>query len=378
MKLNSKFGLQEFFFFTILIGLSVAFFNIIAPFLSDIFLTLVLVILFQRPYRFLLRKFKDKTHFAAGATILLVVFSIVIPLFFVGYLVTKEATHSFTIISEKWPELRAEITQEKINTYLNDIPVLRDYTEDIDIEDYKKKAEEVIAKASGYTLTLVQNTFTGLAFMLFHAFVILFLLYYMLIDGKTLLKRIQFLIPMSDAEESELFTNIKRVTDGIVINSFMFGIIEGVWGTILLVIFDVPSPVFWGFIMAIFSIIPLLGANTAMFPIAVVYLLLGDYTTGILLIVLGNGAFLISQNIIRPRVDGNKSGMHTAFVFLASLGGMFWMGIIGFLAGPLLTALFLTIWNQYGARYRTKLDSMNADKTETKHTTDFLLDNKES
>jgi len=376
MKLKQNFGLQEIFFFLILIGLTVAFFNIVKPFLTDIFLTLILVILFQRPFRFFVRKFRGREKLAAGATLALVSVSIVIPLFFVGYMVTKEATGTYHLVAEKWPQIQQEITQEKINAYLNDLPFMENFTDEIDVEDYKKRADELISNVSRYMLELVQNTFTGLAFMLFHAFIILFLMFYMLLDGKILLNKLQYLIPMNDNDEVELFTNIKKVTDGIVINSFMLGVIEGVWGTLLLLIFEVPSPVFWGFIMALFSIIPLLGANTVMFPIAVIHLILGDYATGIGLIILGNGAFLINQNIIRPKLDSNKSGMHTAFVFLASIGGLFWLGIVGFLAGPLLTALFISVWNQYGQRYRTKLEHYNSGTEVPENintSTDFLL-----
>ncbi len=359
MEQKQNFGLQEVFFFLILIALSIAFFNIIEPFLTDIFLTLILVILFQRPHRFFLRKFKGKTHLASYFTLMLVSFVIVIPLFFIGYLVTAEATDSFHLLQDKWPEIQAQITPEKYHEYLADKPVLRDYLADIDINDYKEKAGQLLSTASRYAVSIIQGTFTSLAMMLVHAFIILFLMFYMLVDGNQLLERVQYLLPLKDDDERELFSNVKRVTDAIVINSFMLGAIEGIYGATLLAIFGVPSPVFWGFIMAIFSVIPILGANTVMFPIALVHLIIGDYTTGILLIILGNGAFLIDQNVIRPRLDGNKSGMHTAFVFLASLGGLFWMGIIGFLAGPLLTALFIAVWNQYGIRYQKNLEVLN-------------------
>jgi len=96
------------------------------------------------------------------------------------------------------------------------------------------------------------------------------------------------------------------------------------------------------------------------FTAGILYLILGDFTTGILILTLGTGAVLINQNIIRPRLDGNKSGMHAAIVFLGSMGGLIWMGIVGFLAGPLIAALFITIWNQFGIKYKNRLTAFNA------------------
>jgi predicted PurR-regulated permease PerM len=96
-----------------------------------------------------------------------------------------------------------------------------------------------------------------------------------------------------------------------------------------------------------------------MIPAAIIYLLIGDYTTGILILTLGTGAILINQNLIRPRLDAERSGMHTVLALIASLGGLLWMGIIGFLSGPIITAIFVAVWNQFGNKYKEKLEMMN-------------------
>lgn len=358
-RTNANINMQEVFFFLILIGLAIAFYNIIEPFLTDIFLTMVLVILFKRPYLYFLRKFKERKGRAAGATIILVVFVIVLPLTFMGIIITKEATQNYEIVKEKLPEIKKELTKEKIQSYVDKIPIVNKYIGEIKIEDYKEKLSQIIASVSEYTLYLIQNTFTGIAFMIIHSFIILFLLFFMLVDGKSLIERIQYLIPLKDEDEKEMMRNIVKVTDAIVINSFLIGIIEGTYGGILFAILGISSPFFWGFIMAVLSVIPLVGTNTIIVPMAIFHFIIGDYTTGTLLLILGSGAVIINQNIIRPRLDGNKSGMHTAVVFIASLGGLMWMGIVGFLAGPLLMALFISMINQFGKKYKHKLEEFN-------------------
>lgn len=181
----------------------------------------------------------------------------------------------------------------------------------------------------------------------------------MFADGDILLTRLQYLIPLKDEDEVELMYNIEKVTDGIVINSFMLGAIEGTYGGILFAMLGIPSPVFWGIIMVGLSIIPLLGTNSVLVPAVILYFILGDTATALILLFAGSGVVLINQNIIRPRLDANKSGMHTAIALIASLGGLMWMGVIGFLAGPLITALFIVIWNQYGKKYQKRLEIMN-------------------
>ena len=364
--MNNKFNfnLQDIFFFTILIGLTIAFFNILKPFIGDAFLALILVILFKRPFRWLKRKFKGNSRRAAGITTILAVFVIVIPLMFVGLVIANEAGTNYSKIKDQWPSIKEELTEDKIKDQFSGIPYLGNYINDLKFEDFSEKIDEFVGKATEFAVTLLQNTFTGLTFFLIHVFFVLFLLYFMFADGDKLLERLQYLIPLKDSDEKELMSNIEKVTDGIVFNSFLLGMIEGIYGGILFALVGVPSPVFWGMIMAGLSIIPLVGTNSIMVPAVIIYFLMGDYTTGTILLTAGTGVILINQNLIRPRLDADRSGMHTAMALIASLGGLLWLGVIGFLAGPLLTGLFIVIWDQYGKKYKEKLDIMNKGEEE--------------
>ena len=362
-KLNLS--LQDIFFFLILIVLTIAFYNILEPFIADAFLALILVILFKRPFRWFRKKFKNNSKRAAGVTTLLVVIVIVIPIMFVGLVIINEAGENYAKIRNQWPDIKKELSEEKLKAHFSDIPYLNKYVNQIKIEDLKKKADDFIGTATEWTVSLLQNTFTGLTYMLIHTFFLLFFLYFMFSDGDALIKRLQFLIPMKDSDEKALMDNIEKVTDGIVINSFLLGAIEGTYGGILFALTGVPSPVFWGMIMVALSIIPVVGTNSIMVPAVIIHFLLGDYTTGTILLIFGVGAVLVNQNLIRPRLDANKSGMHTAMALIASLGGLLWLGVIGFLAGPLLTALFIAMWDLYGKKYNKELVVMNKSDDET-------------
>ncbi|NPA68070.1 MAG: AI-2E family transporter [Chlorobi bacterium] len=357
--MKDKRNLQDIFFFIILISLSVAFFRILQPFIGDAFLALILVILFKKPFRFFRRKFKGNTRKAAAVTTLTVVVVIVIPVMFVGAVIVNEAGENYSKIKNQWPDIKKELSEEKIKNRFSDIPVLNKYVDRMEMEDVEKKLDDFVGTATEWTVTILQNTFSGLTYMLVHTFFLLFFLYFMFADGDELLKRLQYLIPMKDSDERALMKNVEKVTDGIVFNSFLLGALEGTYGGILFALTGVPSPVFWGIIMAALSVIPIVGTNSIMVPAVVIYYLIGDYTTGTILLIFGVGAVLINQNLIRPRLDAHKSGMHTAMALIASLGGLLWMGVIGFLAGPLITALFIAVWDLYGKKYNKELIVMN-------------------
>ncbi len=364
MQNKSNINLQEIFFFFILILLSIGFYNVLKPLLADVFWALILVIIFNRPYKFFLKKLKNKRNLSATLTLLMTVLIIVIPLFFVGFMLTQEINTNYQLLKNEWPALQEQLSKENIQNLIDKYPFLKENISNLDFNLVSDKINEFLGMAAEYSIKLIQDTFTGVTMMILHIFVVLFMLYFMLVDGKSLLERIHFLLPLKDEDEKELLENVKRVTDAVVINTFMLGALEGIFGGILFALLGIPSPFFWGFIMTILSVIPLVGTNTVMIPVGIVYLLMGNYTVGLTVLIVGSGLVLVNQNLIRPRLDGNKSGLHTAIIFIGTLGGLMWMGIIGFLAGSLITGLFVTIWNQFGKKYKLNLDAYNKKQHE--------------
>ena len=350
-------NLQEISFFLILIAISIGFYNIIAPFIIDIFLATVLAILFRRPLAFFIKKFKGNKSKAAIVTLIMVFFVIVIPLTVIGMMLSKEVGSTYISLKNNLPDIENYIRNipDKIST----IPQFKNYINNIDWTKIAEGAEQVLSTVATLVFGLIQKTFINIGFMIMHFFIVLFLLYYLFIDGKKLVRRIQYLIPLNDKDEIELFDKLEKVTDAIIVNTFMIGIIEGTYGAILFALLGIPSPFFWGTMMVFLSIIPLVGANSVLLPMAIAQFIFGNFWSGIIILIVGVGVISINQYIIRPRLDGDKSGMHPAIMFIASMGGLVWMGIIGFLAGPIITGLFTITWNQFGIKYKKELEEYN-------------------
>ncbi len=380
-------NLQEVFFFIILIAVTIGFLYVIGPFVLDVFMAIILAMLFRRPMAYFLKRYDAKydeikvvdsddnngnnndnnkkkgnkeqsfRHKSAMWTLLLVLFVFVIPMTFVGIMVSKEVGSTYISFTESWPEIQAYI--KNIPEKVREVPAFERVLDHINWEEVARGAQKLATTVAGFIFTLIQNTFINIGVLFVHFFIVMFLLYYLLADGHILVKKVQHLIPLNDNDEKELFYRAEDVTDALIINTFMIGIIEGTYGGILFALLGIPSPFFWGTLMAFLSIIPLVGANTILVPMGIIQIAIGNIGTGIIILVAGTGAILINQNIIRPRLDGNRSGMHPAIMFLASMGGLVWLGIIGFLVGPIITALFLIIWDMFGKRYEKELEMFN-------------------
>ena len=124
----------------------------------------------------------------------------------------------------------------------------------------------------------------------------------------------------------------------------------------LFALFGIPSAALWGLIMVVLSALPMVGINVAIVPAGVVLIIMGDIGRGVGLIVAGVAGVVLSQNVLRPKLVGDRSGLHPALVLLATLGGLAWLGLIGFVIGPILATLAMIAWQQFANRQREAAD----------------------
>ncbi len=57
---------------------------------------------------------------------------------------------------------------------------------------------------------------------------------------------------------------------------------------------------------------------------------------------------------------GRDTKVHELVIFFSTLGGLLLFGAMGFVLGPILAALFLTIWEMFGVSFRGELAGQSA------------------
>ena len=136
----------------------------------------------------------------------------------------------------------------------------------------------------------------------------------------------------------------------------LLGIIQGFLGGLTFWIFGVGSPILWGVVMALLSVIPLVGSWLVLYPAAIIQLIVGNIFSGIGIILIA--AIIISNvdTVLRPRLVGRDTGMHDLMIFFSTLGGISLFGIMGFIIGPVIAVFFLTILDIYAVEFKTTLD----------------------
>lgn len=346
----SRLRVLDGFFILILFGLTYAFYKVIAPFLLDIFLAVIFVNIFRGVYLFFCRRMKPGA--ASLITVLMLFILVVSLLSFFGIVFSTEAVGGLRDLVEAWPQFKEEVLSWEIEGLIEDIPfadqlLLTDGT--LDISGLLDKA---FSAFSGVVATFIKNSFTSISTAILHFILVIFIMYFLFTQGPKLLDTVRELIPLDAQNTEELIREVGNMTRATVVSTLLIGILEGVYGGLIFVIFGIPSPALWAIIIAIVSMIPLIGSNLIIVPAGILELLSGQYAAGVIIILLGLGGIAVSQNILKPKLLGGRSGLHPLIVLLSTLGGIAWLGLIGFLVGPMVAALFIVIWRQFAKKYK--------------------------
>ena len=331
--------IQDAFFIVLLVGLSVAFIRLLSPYLVAIAVAVILALLLRHPLNWLLQKGVARGAATALVVVALMVLGAVFLILF-GILLTSELEEGVRIIRSEWPKLLAWAQQR--------LPWMQALVEQYELE---QRISDLLGNAASQILSLSQAALSSLAAGILRAVVVAFVVIYLLLDGAKLVERLYRLLPLDRTQTDQLMQRAAQTLDATVLGTLFIGVLEGTFGGLLFVLFGLPSATLWGLIMVLVSVLPLLGINAVIVPAGVVVIIMGDVGRGVGLIVVGVTGAVVSQNLLRPKLVGDRSGLHPALVLVATLGGLAWLGLVGFVIGPMLATLAMIAWEQFASRH---------------------------
>ncbi len=185
-------------------------------------------------------------------------------------------------------------------------------------------------------------------------FIMVFLLFFLFVDGKRVLNTVRQLLPMKIEHEAFILKTLKDTTDAIVFGQTVTAVLQGIIAGIGFWLFGVPHALLLGVIIGFLAIIPFLGSTIIYVPIAFYFILqgmnMGDngaLIKGVLLLFYGIVFISSIDNFLKPKIIGDRAKLHPAFVFIGVIGGLALFGIIGFFLGPIIFGLFLSMVQIY-------------------------------
>ena len=172
--------------------------------------------------------------------------------------------------------------------------------------------------------------------------IMLSLLFFFLRDGDGMWARARMLIPLDQARKDRLFHQLSDVARAIVFGTTMTAAIQGLLIGIGFAIAGLPSPVVFGVLAALLSMLPVGGASFVWVPAAGWLFYQGRW--GFAIFMLAWGLMLAGlESLLRPMLISGRARISALVIFVGVLGGIPAFGTIGIIVGPVVLSLVLAL-----------------------------------
>ncbi len=345
--------LSRYFFIVVLIATTIVFFRMVAPFLVPVLLAAVFATLFYPMYEAFVRLFRGRRSLAAFLSCFILLLGMILPLYGIAHLVTREAIDVYHTAQQKV----AEIIRLGESGPLGRIRSSR-WVQQLQLDqiNWRDSLQNAAASAGTFVAGLINRTSRGTLQLVVLMFITLFTMFYFFRDGRVLLRRVRYLIPMDRESKNALVARFTAVSRATVKGTLLIALAQGALATLTLWIFGVGSPFLWGVVSTLFAIIPLVGVWLVLYPAAFIQMAIGNLWQGVGILVVTIVVIVNVDNLLRPRLVGQEAGMHDLMVFFSTLGGIGMFGAAGFIIGPMVAALFLSLLDIYSREFKEDLD----------------------
>ncbi len=338
---RDRFYARTFALFTVL-ALGLAFYRIVEPFLGPLMWAIFLAFLLNPLHRRLTRLLRNRPHASAFALTLLTL------VVFVGPLTALSAAFA-TQVGELIQYVQTTVADRSNVLDLTKVPWIRsglewlDGTFSINTAQVRGWFVQGTQDALHWLASFGGKIFVGAVGTVFGFMLMLFILFFFIRDGEEMLQTTRDLIPMSRIYKQQLFDHIGSVTRAMVVGTGVTALIQGTLVGIAFLIVDLPSPLVFGVIAAIVSLLPFGGTALVWVPAALA--LAGQERWGATVFMVVWGAALVSlvDNVVRPLLVSRGAKVGTLTVFIGVLGGISAFGAIGLFLGPVVLALIIAL-----------------------------------
>ncbi len=339
----------------IVVLISTIFFAMIRSFIMVIVLAGIFSAMMRPVYLRLLKLFRNRRIPASLATILFIVFLILVPLGFLAGVVTNQAINVGQSVR---PWIQEQIANPSVfDDLMRSLPFAEQ------IHPYRKeilqKAGEIVGTISGYLLSSFQAITLGTVNFLFLTFIFLYTTFFFLIDGIKVLEKVLYYLPLKDQDERRMLDKFTSVTRATLKGTAVIGLIQGGLAGLAFWTVGINSALFWSVVMFLLSVIPGIGSALVWGPAALFLAIGGHYAKAVFLAVFCGVVVGSVDNFLRPMLVGKDTQMHELMILFGTLGGIMLFGIAGLVVGPIIAALFVTVWDIYGIVFRDILPEVS-------------------
>jgi predicted PurR-regulated permease PerM len=309
------------------------------PFLIAIAWAMVLSTLFYPLYAFVLKYLKQRT-LASLLTLTIILAVIIGPFSYLSLLLVKEVgALADRMEAGKFDALRSMIQQPSVQAVIQKVTSWFNITpEELDRmigENLLQLGKELIARITRGVREIIT--------VAFHFVVMAISIFFFLKDGPRIFAKVYDYLPFSVQQKDRLVKQVKDIIISTLYGGVIVAMVQGTLGGFAFSIVGITSPILWGSVMAVASFLPVVGPFIIWAPAAVYLLVEGFLLKGISLVVMGVFGISLIDNLLRPMIIGNRTKMPFLVIFFSVLGGIRLFGLLGFVMGPMVLAVFVSV-----------------------------------
>lgn len=336
LQLGSSSRLRSFVVLALTIVCIYVCFLLLLPFLPALVWALALAVLCVPAHRLLEQRLGNR-NLAATTSVVLIGLVVVVPALLLSSRVIDAAAGGAALLKERF-------TSGEWRRVFDDEAWLAPLARWIAEIDLKGAGETV----SGWLTTTSASFVTGSVLGIITLLATFYLLFYFLRDREAALAWLREISPLSDADMDNLYGRVADTIEATLYGTVVVAAVQGILGGLMFWLLGLPMPVFWGLVMGLLAIVPMLGAFVIWVPAAIYLAVSADWGNAIILTVWGIVVVGLIDNLLYPILVKNQLRLHTVPAFISIVGGLILFGASGILLGPLIvtvTMFLMELWS---------------------------------
>lgn len=342
---------RKAFLLFLALAITIAFVAVLRSFLLTILLAAIFSGLVYPLYARLLFGFRGNRPLAAAFTLLLLLVLVIVPLLGILGVVVNQAIR---VTNDIRPVVERMVDEPTYFAQLLDrvpgIEYIQPYRQEILL-----RVGDVVNAVGSFLVASLSDATRGTVTFVFHFFLLLYSMFFLLMDGPSLLRSVLNHLPLREVEKEQMKTRFVSVTRATIKGTIVIGVIQGTLAGIAFWVAGIPQALFWTVVMIVLSILPVIGGALVWVPACIILIATGQVLRGLLLAAFCALVVGSVDNVLRPRLVGRDTKMHDLVILFSTLGGILVFGPIGFIIGPILAGLFVTSWEIFAVAYRDVL-----------------------
>ena len=313
-------------------------YRLAAPFVSAITWALALAVLFTPVQRWLERRVL-RPGVAAMVAVLAIALMVAVPATFVAQRLLAQAAQGAELVEAR---VKSGEWQRSLRAQAQVAPLVDQIERRIDLPGTMATISTWLSNTAGLIVrgSVLQAVEFGLTF---------YLLFFFLRDRQEALVALRSVSPLPPREMDRLLNHVSDTIHATIYGTLAVSAVQGLLGGLMFWWLGLPAPLLWGLMMALLSVVPVVGAFVIWIPAALFLALEGSWGKALILTAWGMVVVGTADNLLRPILVGNRLRLHTVLAFVSLVGGLMVFGPSGMILGPVVltvTTGLLRIWTR--------------------------------